>query len=79
MFASEVRALCAQFTGRVYVQKQRLNSGGYTSDGIYFGVGEPLYFAQDEEGIWSDYYRASCRDEAVEIARDRYPLAKIRN
>lgn len=79
MSPSETRTLCAQFTGRVYVQKQRLNSGGYTDDGIYFGIGEPLYFAQDEEGIWSDYYRASCRAEAVEIARDRYPLAKIRN
>jgi len=79
MSPSEVRTLCAQFSGRVYVQKQRLYGGGYTEDGIYFGIGEPLYFAQDEEGIWSDYFRASCRAEAVEIARDRYPLAKIRN
>ena len=79
MSPSETRTLCAQFTGKVYVQKQRLNSGGYTDDGIYFGIGEPLYFAQDEEGIWSDYFRASCRAEAVEIARDQYPLAKIRN
>jgi len=79
MWPSEIRKLCAQFTGRVYVQKQRLNGGGYTDDGIYFGIGEPLYYAQDEEGIWGDYYRASCREEAVEIARNRYPLAKIRN
>jgi hypothetical protein len=78
MSPSEVRAVCAQFTGRVYVQKQRLNGGGYTSDGIYFGIGDPLYFAQDEEGLWADYFRASCRDEAIEILRDRYPIAKIK-
>lgn len=79
MWPSEVRDLCASFTGKVYIQKQRLNQGGYTDDGIYFGTGEPLYFAQDEEGLWDGYFRASCRAEAVEIMRERYPLARIRN
>ena len=78
MWPSEVAAICKQYTGRVYVQKQRLNRGGYTDDGIYFGIGDPLYFAQDEDGHWSDYFRATCREEAVEIMRDRYPLAKIK-
>lgn len=79
MWPSEIRELCAQFTGRVSVRRERINSQGYLSDGTYFGVGAPLYFIQDEEGIWDDYVRASCRAEAVEIARDRYPVAKIRN
>ena len=35
-------------------------------------------FAQDEEGLWADYFRASCRDEAIDILRDRYPIAKIK-
>ena len=78
MFPFEVTKLCKQFTGRVYLQKERLNQGGYTSDGIYFGVGDPLYFAQDEEGLWADYFRASCRDEAIDILCDRYPIAKIK-
>jgi hypothetical protein len=78
MFPSEISNICKQFTGKVELRKVRLNQGGYTSDGIYFGVGTPLYFAQDEEGYWCDYFRATCREEAIDILRDRFPIAKIR-
>jgi hypothetical protein len=78
MFPSEIRNICKQFTGKVELRKVRLNQGGYTSDGIYFGVGTPLYFAQDEEGYWCDYFRATCREEAIDILRDTFPVAKIR-
>lgn len=65
------------YTGRVYVRLERLNSGGYTKDGCYFGVGSPLYYISDYDGIHSDYFRASCREEALEKARDIYPMGKI--
>ena len=78
MWPSEVRELCAKYTGKVYIQKQRVNAGGYIAGGIYFGCGAPLYFVQDEDGLWDDYIRASDRADAIEIVRKRYPLAQIR-
>lgn len=73
------RAAAKVFQGKVSLRKERLNQGGYTRDGVYFGLpGVPLYFVQDEEGIYDNYFRASCREEAIEKARDIYPLAKIR-
>ena len=65
------------YTGRVYVRRERLNNGGYTKDGCYFGVGSPLYYVSDYDGVYSDYFRASCRDEALEKARDIYPMGKV--
>ena len=65
------------YTGKVYVRRERLNSGGYTADGCYFGIGEPLYYVTDYDGIHSDYFRASCREEALEKARDIYPIGKV--
>lgn len=78
MYLSERRAAAKVFQGKVSLRKERLNQGGYTRDGVYFGCGEPLYFVQDEDGIYDDYFRASCREEAIEKAREIYPLAKIR-
>lgn len=78
MYHSERIAAAKVYTGKVSVKRERLNSGGYTRDGVYFGVGEPLYYMQDEDGIYDNYFRASCREEAIEIARDTYPKAKIR-
>lgn len=67
------------YTGRVSVTRERLNSGGYTRQGVYFGVGSPLYFFQDEDGAHSDYIRASDRQDAIEQVRQIYgPWAKIR-
>ena len=78
MYRSEALNFCKDYTGKVSVRRERLNSGGYTSDGVYFGIGSPLYFIQDEDGIHDDYVRASDREDAVEIARGIYPKAKIR-
>ena len=36
MWPSEIRELCAQFTGRVSVRRERINSQGYRSDGVYW-------------------------------------------
>lgn len=77
MWPSEKRAWAKTFTGRVYVQHVRLNSGGYDSRGNYFGVGSRLYFVWDEDCIIEEYHRASDRADAVAIARDIFPVAKI--
>jgi hypothetical protein len=68
---------CATYTGRVHVQRERLDKGGYTKRGCYFGVGLPLFCIWDDDYIAVEYRRASCRDEALEIARDIYPMATI--
>ena len=78
MWPSEIAQLCKEYTGRVSIQKERVNQGGYIKGGIYFGVGEPLYFAQDEDGLWGYYIRASDRNEAIAIMRERYPIAQIK-
>lgn len=74
---SEVYELCKQYTGRVHVQHVRLDQGGYTSDGVYFGIGPRLYHIWDDEDYRSDYIRASTRAVAVAEARHYYPNAKI--
>ncbi len=78
MWPSEIAQLCKEYTGRVSIRKERVNKGGYIYGGVYFGVGEPLYFAQDEDGLWGDYFRASDRNEAIAIMRERYPIAQIK-
>lgn len=67
------------YTGRVYVQRVRLNPQGYTygRHGEYWGVGEPLYCITDYDGVHSDHVRASCRAEALDKARSIYPIGKI--
>lgn len=69
------------YAGRVSVRRERLNSEGYTSCGVYFGTGSPLYFMQDEDGEalpHGHYFRASDRGDAVAIARASFPSARIR-
>jgi hypothetical protein len=78
LWPSEIKEICQNYTGKVSVTRERLNQGGYTRDGIYFGVGQSLYFMQDEDCFYGIHFRASDRTEAVEIARERYPNARIR-
>lgn len=78
MYYSDRKQFAKTFTGKVSVRKIRLNQGGYTDCGCYFGVGEPLYCFEDEEGVFADHIRASSREDAIEQVREFYPLAKIR-
>lgn len=56
---------------RLYLQRVRLNSGGYDSRGRYFGTGQPLYKwstefeGNDREG----YVRGGTRAAALKAAR----------
>jgi hypothetical protein len=72
------KQLCAEYTGRVYIRKERINAGGYIAGGSYFGHGAPLYYVMDEDGIWDCYIRASDRADAIEQMRRFYPNAQIK-
>ncbi len=59
------------YKGKVTLQRVRLNSGGYTSQGYYFGHGLPLFwYCTDEkhdaftDGYLDGYFRAESREDA---------------
>jgi hypothetical protein len=63
------------FNKTLHVERQRLNAGGYTSDGKYFGSGAPLFHVY---GPWPvDFYiRAADRAAAKRLVLTGYPKAK---
>lgn len=70
------------------LKRERLNSGGYTSGGSYFGTGQPLYVyvgrvettdnhgAPDTMQVYL-HLRAHDREDAKAQIRKRYPKAKF--
>lgn len=66
---------------RFYLRRERLNSQGYDSQGLYFGIGKPLFWFEDENR-WEDqcgYLRAWNREEAKEQIRAIEPKARFFN
>jgi hypothetical protein len=57
---------------KFYIQRVRLNQGGYTDKGQYFGTGRPLYSFQSQDGNIDDFLRAEDREEAKQFIRKRY-------
>lgn len=58
------------------LRRLRLNQGGYTDKGQYYGVGMPLYEYQDvETGDIADEIRAFGREDAKVVIRTRHPGA----
>ena len=55
----------------VVCHKVRLNTQGYTDNGLYFGTGRALYWVELEDKR-SGYVRAYDRRHALETAR-KYP------
>jgi len=49
--------------GPIYLRRVRLNSGGYDAGGAYWGLGKPLFCAQDQDG-GTVMFRAYDRQEA---------------
>ena len=49
--------------GPLYLRRVRIDSGGYDSGGAYWGLGQPLYYCQDQDGN-SQFLRAHSRDAA---------------
>jgi hypothetical protein len=57
----------------------KLNEEGYTSTGVYYGVGEPLYWyaMPDGKGYIEDYIRARDRDAAKAQVVARHPMRRV--
>lgn len=49
--------------GKISLQRVLLNSGGYDRGGAYWGLGQPLWLAQDQAGN-SRIFRAASRNKA---------------
>jgi|HubBroStandDraft_2_1064218.scaffolds.fasta_scaffold54336_3 hypothetical protein len=59
---------------KIYCHKVRLNQGGYTDTGTYFGIGMPLYLFETEDGDISEYVRAYSRNDAIALIKVKYGL-----
>lgn len=82
-FTNPVRAITFKF----YLQRVRLNQGGYDDGGAYWGTGQKLYRAyadsvwladeeRDEEGSeW--FFRADDREDAKAEVLHLYPNARF--
>lgn len=55
---------------RVSLCRLRVNRQGYDATGAYWGVGEPLFYAEQIGGPWSSTFRASHRDHAKRLVRE---------
>lgn len=77
LWSHEALKLCKEYKDRVHVEYVRLNQGGYTDKGVYFGTGPRLYCIWDDDDLRYDHIRATDRAEAVAEARVIYPIARI--
>ncbi len=62
-----------QAPGKLYLQRVRLDSGGYDSGGAYWGHGEPLYVATDHENT-TVFVRGVTRNAAKLAVRMRLAM-----
>lgn len=63
---------------RLYLAREPLNRGGYTSRGEYFGTGAPLFRVDSADDATVHFYiRARDRDAAKAIIRVGYPNARF--
>lgn len=68
----------AGYSGPLSVRRSYLNSGGYDSNGTYFGTGNPLYWVSSPDGEVDYMLRAFARADAREHVLATYPGAKVR-
>lgn len=62
---------------KLTLRRVRLDSGGYDSNGTYFGSGTPLYWYADEAGTVDAMVRGSTREAAKKEIRQTYPNARF--
>jgi hypothetical protein len=69
---------------KFYLQRVPLDSGGYDSGGAYWGIGQPLYWAQEYDNgtkrpadLADFFLRANSREHAKAEIRKDYPAAKF--
>ena len=60
--------------GRIYLRRVKLDRGGYDQGGAYWGIGEPLWLAQDQDGNCR-IFRAASRDKAKAEIRETFGTA----
>lgn len=77
MGRSDRPSLCPMVSRKFYLQRVRLDSGGYDSGGAYWGVGVPLYWATCESGSIDFFLRAASRDDAKAEVIQRHPGARF--
>lgn len=66
-------------TATLLVRRVKLDSGGYASDGAYFGIGRPVYVVTNAEtGRVVETLRAADFVDAKEKMRSKYPNAKVK-
>lgn len=68
--------------GKLTLRKVSLNSGGYDSNGTYFGHGEPLFWYASDDSIEPDaiidgMIRAKDRNAAKALILQKYPDVKF--
>lgn len=51
--------------------------GAYDTGGAYWGLGPPLYYAENQTGTITRYFRANSRNEAKAEIRAEFPNAKF--
>jgi len=62
--------------GPLYLRRIRLDRGGYDAGGAYWGLGEPLYYVEDQDGN-AKFFRARSRDAAKAAIRADWPGARF--
>lgn len=63
-------------SGKIHLQRVRLDSSGYDSGGAYWGHGTPLWYIMDQDGN-SQFLRAASREAAKDIIRDKFEGARF--
>lgn len=67
----------APTTLKFTLQRVRINAGGYDSGGAYWGIGQPLYWYESEDGEVSAFLRAVNRYAAKIKILESYPSARF--
>lgn len=62
---------------KFHLQRIKLNSAGYTSGGVYYGAGAPLWYAASEDGKHESYVRGVDRESAKAAVRVYFPTARF--
>jgi hypothetical protein len=66
------------WSGKLYLSKIRLDSGGYDKNGTYFGIGPPsLYWYVSEDNLIDAMIRANDREAAKKKILEIYKNAKF--
>lgn len=62
---------------KVTLQRIKVNRSGYSSDGVYYGVGAPVFFAVDDTGYFLITFRARDRADAKRKLVSEFPDMKF--